>query len=102
MANMIMYEAAMRSPASAKCFHGRQIIRMGRKQIKQLHRNFKVSAGSADNSPPTPMNYESALKFLDLREGASFDEILAAKKKLIETDPSNQELLLQVMQYRRK
>lgn len=56
----------------------------------------KVQATQADDLPPSDMTLESALKLLGVHEEASFDEILRAKKSLIDSSNGNQETLMKV------
>ncbi|KAK6159602.1 hypothetical protein DH2020_006916 [Rehmannia glutinosa] len=54
-------------------------------------------AGSrADDSAPFEMSVESALKVLGVSEGASFDDILRAKKSIIATCKDDQQAISQV------
>ncbi|KAL8543349.1 hypothetical protein ACS0TY_004045 [Phlomoides rotata] len=54
-------------------------------------------AGSrADDSAPFEMSVESALKVLGVSEGASFDEILRAKKSIVASCKDDQQAILQV------
>ncbi|GAB4838572.1 hypothetical protein Ancab_028118 [Ancistrocladus abbreviatus] len=54
-------------------------------------------AGSrADDSAPSDMSVENALKLLGVSEGASFDDILRAKKSILATCDDDQEMIAQV------
>ncbi|KAK9287351.1 hypothetical protein L1049_015768 [Liquidambar formosana] len=56
-----------------------------------------VLAGSrADDSAPFEMSVENALKLLGVSEGASFDDILRAKKSIIAACKDDQETIAQV------
>jgi hypothetical protein len=57
-----------------------------------------VRAGSRadDSSAPFEMSVESALKLLGVPDGASFDEILRAKKLIVATCKDDQEAIAQV------
>lgn len=56
----------------------------------------KLQATQADDLPPSDMTLESALKLLGVQEEASFDEILRAKRSLVESSDGNQEMLMKV------
>ncbi|KAI5577568.1 hypothetical protein POPTR_009G137600v4 [Populus trichocarpa] len=62
------------------------------------HRRNLVRAGSRadDSSAPFEMSVESALKLLGVPDGASFDEILRAKKLIVATCKDDQEAIAQV------
>jgi hypothetical protein len=64
----------------------------------QNRRNL-VRAGSRadDSSAPFEMSVESALKLLGVPDGASFDEILRAKKLIVATCKDDQEAIAQVI-----
>lgn len=50
------------------------------------HRSFLgvlLASSRADDSAPSEMSVESALKLLGVDEGASFDDILRAKKSIL-------------------
>ena len=53
-------------------------------------------AMQADDYPSSEMTFESALDLLGVKEGASFDDILRAKKAILEKNSGNEELLIQV------
>eukprot|EP00270_Netrium_digitus_P004075 TRINITY_DN1494_c0_g1_i1.p1 TRINITY_DN1494_c0_g1~~TRINITY_DN1494_c0_g1_i1.p1 ORF type:complete len:347 (-),score=53.05 TRINITY_DN1494_c0_g1_i1:131-1042(-) len=53
-------------------------------------------AMQADDLPPSEMSLEIALQILGVHEGASFDEILRAKKAVIANSDGDQERLMQV------
>ena len=55
-------------------------------------------AMQADDYPSSEMTFESALDLLGVKEGASFDDILRAKKAILEKNSGNEELLIQVRQ----
>lgn len=56
-----------------------------------------LRAGSrADDSAPFEMSVENALKLLGVSEGASFDEILRAKKSIVASCNDDQDLIAQV------
>ncbi|KAK4378298.1 hypothetical protein RND71_000160 [Anisodus tanguticus] len=56
-----------------------------------------VQAGSrADDSAPFEMSVENALKLLGVSEGASFDDILRAKKSIISTCKDDPDTIAQV------
>ncbi|RZC48525.1 hypothetical protein C5167_016955 [Papaver somniferum] len=57
-----------------------------------------VHAGSskADDSAPSGMSLEDALKLLGVSEGASFDEILRAKNSILSTCKDDQDAIAQV------
>ncbi|KAI3834258.1 hypothetical protein MKX03_030065 [Papaver bracteatum] len=57
-----------------------------------------VHAGSskADDSAPSEMSLENALKLLGVSEGASFDEILRAKNSILSTCKDDQDAIAQV------
>lgn len=56
-----------------------------------------IQAGSrADDSAPFEMTLENALKLLGVSEGASFDDILRAKKSILATCKDDQEAISQV------
>jgi hypothetical protein len=63
------------------------------------HRRNLVRAGSRadDSSAPFEMSVESALKLLGVPDGASFDEILRAKKLIVATCKDDQEAIAQVI-----
>lgn len=55
-------------------------------------------AGSrADDSAPFDMSVENALKLLGVSEGASFDDIMRAKKSIIASCKDDQETIAQVI-----
>lgn len=57
-----------------------------------------VQAGSrADDSAPFEMSVENALKLLGVSEGASFDDILRAKKSIISSCKGDADTIAQVM-----
>lgn len=59
-----------------------------------------LQAGSrADDSAPFEMSVESALKVLGVSEGASFDEILRAKKSIIASCKDDQQAISQVLPF---
>ncbi|KAJ7545714.1 hypothetical protein O6H91_08G006600 [Diphasiastrum complanatum] len=49
-----------------------------------------------DDSTPSEMSFENALKLLGVEEKASFDEILRAKKALVESSAGDEKLVSQV------
>lgn len=49
-----------------------------------------------DLPPPSEMTYESALELLGVQDGASFDDILRAKKRQLATVGEDQELVIRV------
>lgn len=56
-----------------------------------------VRAGSrADDSAPFGMSVENALKLLGVSEGASFDEVLRAKNKILATCKDDPQTVAQV------
>lgn len=57
-----------------------------------------LQAGSrADDSAPSEMSVDNALKLLGVSEGASFDEILKAKKSIVADCKDDQETIAQVL-----
>lgn len=61
--------------------------------------NPAVQAGSrADDSAPFEMSVENALKLLGVTEGASFDDILRAKKSIISSCKDDPDTIAQVLQ----
>jgi hypothetical protein len=52
--------------------------------------------GTDDSFSPAEMTHEDALKLLGVGEGASFDEILGAKRKLVDGSGGDQERITQV------
>lgn len=57
-----------------------------------------VQASSrADDSAPFEMSVENALKLLGVADGASFDEILRAKKNIVASCKDDQEAIAQVI-----
>ncbi|XP_002964652.2 protein CHAPERONE-LIKE PROTEIN OF POR1, chloroplastic [Selaginella moellendorffii] len=61
----------------------------------KCRRCVRVMAAAEEPARPE-MSFESALELLGVREGASFDEILQAKKALMEKSSGDQERALQV------
>lgn len=62
-----------------------------------LSRRKLVQAGSrADDSAPSDMSVENALKLLGVADGASFDDILRAKNSILATCKDDQEAIAQV------
>ena len=62
-----------------------------------LSRRKLVQAGSrADDSAPSDMSVENALKLLGVTEGASFDDILRAKNSILASCKDDQEAIAQV------
>jgi hypothetical protein len=57
----------------------------------------KANDSMADDSLPSEMSLENALKLLGVREGASFEEILAAKKIMVENCSEDQARITQVL-----
>ncbi|XP_059435080.1 protein CHAPERONE-LIKE PROTEIN OF POR1, chloroplastic [Corylus avellana] len=61
-----------------------------------LSRRKLVQAGSrADDSAPSDMSVENALKLLGVTEGASFDDILRAKNSILASCKDDQEAIAQ-------
>lgn len=59
-----------------------------------------VQAGSrADDSAPFEMSVENALKLLGVAEGASFDDILRAKKSIISSCKDDADTIAQVYEF---
>lgn len=59
-----------------------------------------VQAGSrADDSAPFEMSVENALKLLGVTEGASFDDILRAKKSIISSCKDDPDTIAQVGEF---
>ncbi|KAH9559749.1 hypothetical protein CY35_06G072900 [Sphagnum magellanicum] len=56
----------------------------------------KANDSTADDSLPSEMSLENALKLLGVREGASFDEILTAKKTMVDSCRGDQARITQV------
>lgn len=56
----------------------------------------KANDSTADDAVPSEMSLENALKLLGVREGASFEEILRAKKVMLERSGGDQEQVIQV------
>lgn len=56
----------------------------------------RVSARQADDFSAPEMTVESAMDLLGVKEGASFDEILRAKKEVIDRSIGDEERLIQV------
>ncbi|CAK9232760.1 unnamed protein product [Sphagnum jensenii] len=65
-------------------------------QSRSLRLIAKANDSMADDSLPSEMSLENALKLLGVREGASFEEILAAKKIMVENCSEDQARLTQV------
>lgn len=61
------------------------------KRALQIHANSK-----ADDSVPFEMSFENALKLLGVAEGASFEEIVRAKKLILDRNREDQEVAAQV------
>lgn len=57
----------------------------------------KANDSTADDSLPSEMSLENALKLLGVREGASFDEILTAKKTMVDSCRGDQARITQVI-----
>ena len=57
------------------------------------------ASSRADDSPPFDMSVETALKVLGVSEGASFDEILRAKKAIIASRKDDPNAISQVSEY---
>ncbi|KAH9559747.1 hypothetical protein CY35_06G072900 [Sphagnum magellanicum] len=55
----------------------------------------KANDSTADDSLPSEMSLENALKLLGVREGASFDEILTAKKTMVDSCRGDQARITQ-------
>lgn len=61
------------------------------------HRFLPISAkGTDDSLSPSEMTLETALKLLGVGEGASFDEILGAKKSLVDSCGGDMDRISQV------
>ena len=56
----------------------------------------KANDSTADEPLPSEMSLENALKLLGVGEGASFEEILRAKKVMVDRSGGDQEQLIQV------
>jgi hypothetical protein len=56
----------------------------------------KANDSTADDAVPSEMSLENALKLLGVREGASFEEILRAKKVMLDRSGGDQEQVMQV------
>ena len=56
----------------------------------------KANDSTADDAVPSEMSLENALKLLGVREGASFEEILRAKKVMLDRSGGDQEQVIQV------
>lgn len=56
-----------------------------------------LRASRADDSAPSEMSVENALKLLGVSEGASFDDILRAKNSILAACKDDQEAILQVI-----
>lgn len=54
------------------------------------------ASSRADDSPPFDMSVETALKVLGVSEGASFDEILRAKKSILASRKDDPNAISQV------
>lgn len=54
------------------------------------------ASSRADDSPPFDMSVETALKVLGVSEGASFDEILGAKKSILASRKDDPNAISQV------
>ncbi|CAK9276148.1 unnamed protein product [Sphagnum jensenii] len=65
-------------------------------QQRSLRLIAKANDSMADDSLPSEMSLENALKLLGVREGASFEEILAAKKIMVENCSEDQARITQV------
>ncbi|CAI5984408.1 unnamed protein product [Closterium sp. NIES-64] len=63
---------------------------------KFARRCVRVQAKQQDDLPPSEMTYQNALDLLGVREGATFDDILRAKKRITDPGTADQELLLRV------
>lgn len=55
-----------------------------------------LANSKADDPLPSEMSLENALKLLEVKEGASFDEILRAKNAVLSRHSGDQELAIQV------
>lgn len=55
-----------------------------------------MQAKQQDDLPPSEMTLQNALDLLGVREGASFDDILRAKKRITDAGNVDQEMLLRV------
>ncbi|XP_077221427.1 protein CHAPERONE-LIKE PROTEIN OF POR1, chloroplastic-like [Tasmannia lanceolata] len=63
---------------------------------RRLELTTTFTGSRADDSAPSEMSVENALKLLGVSEGASFDEILRAKNSIISSCKEDQEAVAQV------
>ncbi|CAM8976050.1 unnamed protein product [Rhodiola kirilowii] len=84
----------MRRPAETFRMQSCRLLREGRRSWRGV---VVALAGSrADDSAPFEMSVENALKLLGVSEGASFDEILRAKKSVVAACKDDQAAIAQV------
>ncbi|KAM3376784.1 protein CHAPERONE-LIKE PROTEIN OF POR1, chloroplastic isoform X1 [Capsicum galapagoense] len=81
-----------KNPNSDCSRRGKLAFALGRRKL-----DTAVQAGSrADDSAPFEMSVENALKLLGVSEGASFDDILRAKKSIISSCKDDPDTIAQV------
>ncbi|XP_028768078.1 protein CHAPERONE-LIKE PROTEIN OF POR1, chloroplastic [Neltuma alba] len=67
-----------------------------RRTLLRTVSRVQAGSGADDESAPLQMSVENALKLLGVSEGASFDDILRAKKSILATCQDDQEAVAQV------
>eukprot|EP00252_Welwitschia_mirabilis_P023217 TRINITY_DN6520_c0_g1_i3.p1 TRINITY_DN6520_c0_g1~~TRINITY_DN6520_c0_g1_i3.p1 ORF type:complete len:131 (+),score=9.53 TRINITY_DN6520_c0_g1_i3:191-583(+) len=73
------------------------IKRIRVRRLRTATRNLRMYSNSkADDSLPSQMSLENALKVLGVLEHSSFEEILSAKNSILERNKDNPELIAQV------
>eukprot|EP00271_Cylindrocystis_brebissonii_P010282 TRINITY_DN26432_c0_g1_i1.p1 TRINITY_DN26432_c0_g1~~TRINITY_DN26432_c0_g1_i1.p1 ORF type:complete len:300 (+),score=45.60 TRINITY_DN26432_c0_g1_i1:319-1218(+) len=90
------YPSPLLLPSSFKVSAQLSARRPKRRLVVLPLRRLRLSATQADDLPPSKMTLESALQLLGVREGATFDEILRAKKTVVDSCGGDQERLIQV------
>jgi hypothetical protein len=66
-------------------------------QQRSLRLLAKANDSMADDSLPSEMSLENAMRLLGVREGASFEEILTAKKTMVDSCNGDQARITQVI-----
>jgi len=66
-------------------------------QQRSLRLLAKANDSMADDSLPSEMSLENAMRLLGVREGASFEEILTAKKTMVDSCNGDQAHITQVI-----
>lgn len=72
------------------------IILHSRRTLTRTAAPIQAGSGDDDSAPSSEMTLENAFKLLGVSEGASFDDILRAKKSALATCKDDQEAIAQV------